>query len=338
MEQKEMITPDFGEAFVDCSQLRPIGKGVTAVTYVLDDGKVIKAYRKGVPLPNIEAERRISETLYGHGIDIPECFGTVRTDEWYGNIYRRLHGGTFTAHLLNAAKEGRGFAEWIGKYAALAKHFNGVRAEEGILSCKDLFRKELEISAPYLSAEDRLRIRDIWERIPDTENLLHGDMSTGNIMIDGDDLYFIDLATVAKGHPVFDLTVPYMVLNMWPRFAKTALEMPVEERTREKDWFAYLNRYPEKALPEADGAFAWKHFLKEYFTLDSAADPWITQISDLVRCIAMAKYSMSGSFRSIYPEHLVRKMSDFYSAELRSCKSPEWELLNDDRWNLQKAR
>ncbi|MDO4489217.1 MAG: phosphotransferase [Eubacteriales bacterium] len=323
------------ESYIDCSNLKPIGKGVTAVTYILDEDKVIKAYKKGISLELIEAERRVSEVICAYGVRTPVCYETVRTEEWYGNVYQAMRGGTFTSKLMSADSDG--MREWMVKYAGLAKSLHGVCAGDDIDDVKEYLGKHLELSRNVLTDEAYSFIKKTLECFPKTSNLLHGDMSSGNIMIDDGELYFIDLATVAKGHPVYDLTVPYMVTNMWPKFAKMANGMTEAEREAEPDWFNYLNRYTEKALSEEMGIIAWRCFIKEYFSLSSEEDEFIERVTELIHFISMTKYSMSGSFISIYPEVLVRKMADFYSSELYSCREADLELLKDVRWNIQKA-
>ncbi|MDO4484013.1 MAG: phosphotransferase [Clostridia bacterium] len=323
------------EDIIDFSRLPVMGEGVTAVTYLLSETRVIKAYKKGVPLEMIESERKISETLCRYGIRTPVCYETVRTAEGYGNVYQAMRGGTLTKRMLQADEEG--LRAWMQQYAGLAKELHGVRAEHDINDCLEIYRFHLKLTRDLLTDEVISLAERTLSGIPGASNLLHGDMSPGNIMLDEGQLYFIDLATVTKGHPALDLTVPYMVTLMWPRFAAMAKAMTEDERAAQPAWFGYLNRYTEKALSEEAGRMAWVSFLKEYFCLASNEEALVWEITKLIRYIAMVKYCLCGSFQAIYPDELVHKMAEFYSGQLLSCEEPDLELLKDDRWNLQKA-
>ncbi|MDO4478707.1 MAG: phosphotransferase [Lachnospiraceae bacterium] len=321
---------------IDCAGLQMIGRGVTAVTYRLDDTKVLKAYKKGITKEQIAAERAISEKMCRYGVKTPVCYDTVRTPEGFGNVYQYLHGNILTAPLLKA--DDVSLPMWMAKYATLAKSVNGVCAGDDMPAILDQYEEHLKLTEELLTPEVVRFIRETFAAVPAAENLLHGDLSTGNIMIDGDELYLIDLATMAKGHPVFELTVPYMVTLMWSRFARIAAEMTQEERAENPDWFAYVDRYTAKALPGEMGLPAWRQFVKAYFGLATAEDPFITQVTEMVHVIAMCKYCLCGSFKAIYAEALVKKMAAFYSEELMKCPSPRMEVLKDDRWNIQENK
>lgn len=321
--------------FIDCSNLKQIGKGVTAFAYKLDDSRMIKVYNEGITLEQIENEKNITLKVCSYGVNTPMCYGTVKTNSWYGNIYQYLSGGTFTEHILSSDKDG--LNRWITEYAKLAKSLNTKCAGEDLNDYLSMFEYHLEISKDILSKEVVSKIEDLLKTVPKTNNFLHGDMSTGNIMMENDQLYFVDLATVGKGHPIIDLTVPYMVTIMWPEFTKMANEMTKEDRIKRGDWFKYLNRYTEKSLSYENGQAAWKLFLKTYFDLESVEDEYIEKVTALIRYFSMAKYCMCGSFKKIYSSDLIEEMVNYYSSNLMSCKIPDMELLNDDRWCIQKA-
>lgn len=321
--------------FVDCSNLEQIGKGVTALAYKLDESRMIKIYKEGITLEQIENERSITQKICDYGVNTPMCYGTVRTNLGYGNIYRYLSGGTFTDHLLSSSRDS--LNRWVIEYAKLAKSLNEKNAGDDLADYHTILEGHLEISRDLLSEDVIAEIERVLNAIPNSDNLLHGDMSTGNIMVERDQLFFVDLATVGKGHPIIDLSVPYMVTVMWPRFSEMARNMPEMEREKRKDWFGYLNRYTEKSLPGEEGQLAWKLFLKTYFGLASPEDDLIERLTDIIRYFSMAKYCLCGFFKRVYSRDLLDEMVNFYSSQLMSCKKPDMELLKDDKWNLQKA-
>lgn len=317
---------------IDCTDLEVIGKGVTATVYKLDDTKIIKAYKKQISLDFIENERNETVQAVECGVKTPECYETVKTEEWYGNVYQNMTGGTLTEKLLSADENE--IMKWISEYAMLARGLHAKKSPPAWKNYKKLYGQQIELSKDLLTDELYNRICKIFDSVPEADNILHGDLSSGNIMLEQDQLYFIDLATVGKGHPVFDLIVPYMVTVIWPLFTKMANDMSPEEREKRKDWFAYLNKYSQKSILIQFGEKAWKLFVKVYFQLQSLDDEFIPRFTALIRNYSMAKYCLCGFFKNIYSAELINEMINYYGGNLLKCEDTDMELLKDDRWNF----
>ena len=317
---------------IDCSDLEVIGKGVTATVYKLDDTKIIKAYKKQISLDLIENERNETIRAVECGVKTPKCYETVKTEEWYGNVYQSMTGGTLSEKLLSSDENE--LMKWISEYAMLTRGLHAKRSPVIWKNYKEVYRRQVEMSKDLFTDELYDLICKTFDSIPEADNILHGDLSTGNIMLEQDQLYFIDLATMGNGHPVFDLIVPYMVTIVWPLFAKMANDMPLEERENRKDWFEYLNKYSKKSMPMQLGEKAWKLFVKVYFQLQSLDDEFIPSFTALIRKYSMAKYCLCGFFKNIYSAELINEMIHYFGDNLLMCEETNMELFKDDRWNF----
>ena len=108
------------------------------------------------------------------------------------------------------------YDELIDKYVALLKKINSIESfDPSIRDIKQFFLKKLdsikvELGDYYLKAKKAL------ESIEDRTTFVHGDCHFKNIMMEGDELLLIDMDTLARGHPIFELALiraPYVAFE-----------------------------------------------------------------------------------------------------------------------------
>ena len=58
--------------------------------------------------------------------------------------------------------------------------------------------------------EEYEKAKAIMENVPERKTFIHGDCHAGNVMLQGDELMFIDLSCAGYGHPIFDLMSMYL--------------------------------------------------------------------------------------------------------------------------------
>ena len=61
-----------------------------------------------------------------------------------------------------------------------------------------------------LNDEEYEKVKAIFENIPERRTFIHGDCHAGNVMLQGNELMFIDLSCAGCGHPIFDLMSMYL--------------------------------------------------------------------------------------------------------------------------------
>jgi uncharacterized protein (TIGR02172 family) len=77
-------------------------------------------------------------------------------------------------------------------------------------SVKDHFNRAIDASRDFNDAE-KARMHAFVNNAPDATTCLHGDMHMGNIITDGTQNWWIDLADFRYGHPYFDMGMLYFV-------------------------------------------------------------------------------------------------------------------------------
>ncbi len=121
-----------------------------------------------------------------------------------------------------------------------------------------------QLNSSFCSNEDKIKIIKIFENIPDTQNFIHGNCHTGNAIISGDKIQFIDLMFCAKGHPVFDILCMYSHYVFLPSFNSDEayiLHLGLDKTGAENLYNFFIRTYyNEKTDDEIEN-------IKEYFKL-----------------------------------------------------------------------
>ena len=69
---------------------------------------------------------------------------------------------------------------------------------------------------PYLDEKDGDKCFELIDNVPDRMTFVHGDCHFKNIMVQGDDFLLIDMDTLSRGHPIFELAAlraPYVAFE-----------------------------------------------------------------------------------------------------------------------------
>jgi thiamine kinase-like enzyme len=84
-----------------------------------------------------------------------------------------------------------------------------VSEDPNIPYIKDLYYKKLDLIKEHLDEKHWQKAYKLVKNIPDRETFVHGDCHFKNIMVQQDELLLIDMDTLSKGHPIFELSAIY---------------------------------------------------------------------------------------------------------------------------------
>ena len=181
-----------------------IGRGGFGTVYRIDPETVVKVYREGVSLEQLEEEKRHATAAFVHGIPTAISFDTVKVGSCYGNVYELLDavsvGKAVTADPSRAEELGR-------KMGRLFQQLHETEMEPGSLPrMSDKVRGWIDyLEEKHLSSEDAALMRQVADAIPEKNTLIHGDFHEGNVLLQKGELMLIDLDDVCMGNPVYDL-------------------------------------------------------------------------------------------------------------------------------------
>ena len=206
---------------IDTSGLTPIGRGMTADVFRLDDERVIKVYNDK-PINTdafIEREKQVSKTIFTHGIPTAIPFDVVKSSGRKGVIYETINANMLYAFIVMNPDR---WDEMIEKEVDLLKKIHHTEFAQGELpKLKDTILKDSEPAImEYVSQEENIDVNKLAKlidkglvvieesihKIPDRMTMIHGDYHPGNIMADDKgELILIDVGDATTGHPVLEL-------------------------------------------------------------------------------------------------------------------------------------
>lgn len=180
-----------------------LDKGSTGDIYSVSEDKVLKLFNKNFDKKFILSEFYLSTMAYNHGVKCPYPYDIVKVNNAYGIIYEWFHGVTLCSYINNNPKN---FNIAIQQYFNLIKNTNNIECLDcTIPSAKQNILSKLKDISNIIGKDKYKQIKDLIDRIPESNHLLHGDPNVKNCIFVGDDLFFIDMGTIVKGSYIFDL-------------------------------------------------------------------------------------------------------------------------------------
>ena len=182
-----------------------IGRGGIGAVYRLDDDTIIKVFREGTTMEDVKHETEMSKEAFLLGIPTAISYDVVHVGNRYGLVYELLQAETLSDCIKREPQHLDGFAR---KFAQLLRQLHAIEVIESdslIPNAINNERKTVSKLTRYFSDSDVELLLQIIDAIPQGNRLLHLDLQTKNIMIQGDDLMLIDLGEIGYGHPLLDL-------------------------------------------------------------------------------------------------------------------------------------
>ena len=254
-----------------------IGKGGHGTVYRLDGDTILKLYGEYEPLNEIEREISYSKKAFVYGIPTAISFDVVKCGKCYGVVFELIKADTF-ANRLKAEPEK--LNEYSEKYNTLVKNLHETKADTHIFSStKDLYNKWADDMKKYYTDEEVQTLHKVINSIPDRDTFVHGDIHPKNIMVQDNELLFIDMADLTYGHPIFD----YAGLFLTHVLAKPFSEQLIGVKN-------------EIAFP------LFKNILKSVFS--GKSDEEFERIFNVVKGFGLMKYAMSPAVNKNQPADL----------------------------------
>jgi uncharacterized protein (TIGR02172 family) len=104
--------------------------------------------------------------------------------------------------------------ELTDRYIEQINKLHSIRTDNPVFgSMKDNYRTQVENASKYLTEEEGKMLEMILEVLPEGDVLVHGDAHPKNIMIQNDEMLWIDMEGMSLGHPIYDLISIAVIIN-----------------------------------------------------------------------------------------------------------------------------
>lgn len=232
--------------------LKCIGTGATGAAYRIDDERIVKLFTINSSLENVEREMENARKAFECGVPTCITFEVVKCGECYGIIYELINSTTLQ-EMLAADPQNE---DLIRRYATMLRESGNLHFDHDY-STGPVFKYKLlsivdRMKGVYFSEEEHAKVRRMLSETAEVDTFNHGDSHPGNVMVQGDEMLFIDMTTADSGDPIFDVASAGSAFDVYGRIL---------------DESSYQAKY---GYSRADGERMWKLFLKYYYEGESA--------------------------------------------------------------------
>ena len=191
-----------------------IGEGYFSIVYRIDKDTIVKVYKEDTDIKEVERELNMAKQAFILGIPTAISFDVVKVKDKLGVRFEMLNSSLLRDLYLNHPEN---FDEYNKKYAELLKKINTTETnDETLPHTLDLWLEKVRRLKDYLDDKDYQKIYKMVENIGDRSTFVHGDCHVKNIMVQDNELFLIDMDTLSKGHPIFELAsivAPYSLFE-----------------------------------------------------------------------------------------------------------------------------
>lgn len=180
-----------------------LSAGACGECYRLNEDTVVKLYFPRIAEEVVEREKRFAREAFILGVPTAISYEIVRSGDRLGVIYEMLDAKLFSQVI-------REDLEHLDKYArmlaSVAQSIHAIKGNPAIFpKAKDMIRNNIRELSTDLPAEDIEMLLQRLDRIPDTDECVHLDLHTSNIMVRDDAPIIIDMGEFSIGNYLFDL-------------------------------------------------------------------------------------------------------------------------------------
>ena len=220
-----------------------IAKGANGAVYRYDDETIIKTYFAKDALPEILQERENARKTFVLGVNTAIPYGIVRVGEGYGTVTELLNATSITKLLR---KDPENLEMTVKYYVDMLKSIHAVDVDDPTIpDMKEIALDWAKFVLPHIPEEKGKKLISLVEAIPQKNTLLHGDYHTNNVMVQNGEPILIDLDTLCKGHPIFELASMYNAALGFSEINHAEIEkfMGYTRVTSQKFWDLTLRSY-----------------------------------------------------------------------------------------------
>ena len=197
------------------SGAKVIGEGFFSTVYRIDKDTIVKVFNRTSDPDQIERELAMSKQAFVLGVPTAISYDIVRVDDKLGVRFEMLDCMSLKNAFLEYPDK---YDELVDKYVALLKKINNTDTKNNPVfpDMKQFFFEKLNYIKHFIDLEYYEKAKALLLTVPERSTFVHGDCHFKNIMVQGDEFLLIDMDTLSKGHPIFELALiraPYVAFE-----------------------------------------------------------------------------------------------------------------------------
>ena len=197
---------------IDLEKCEIIGFGGNGAVYRVSEDEIVKVNYNPATYAALDMELAKAKEAFLLGIPTAISFDLVDCGEGRrGVVYETIKSRTLGETIQSSPER---MEELTEKYIEQLNILHAVHTDNPVFSnAKDSYRKQVEDASKFLTVEEGKMLEQILEVLPEGDRLVHCDAHPKNIMIQGEEMLWIDMEGMSVGHPIYDLISISAVLN-----------------------------------------------------------------------------------------------------------------------------
>ncbi|WP_420629340.1 phosphotransferase family protein [Candidatus Leptofilum sp.] len=179
----------------------PIAYGATAEIYAWEEGQILKLFFDWFGRENIEYEARMARAVYASGLPVPAVGEMVVVNGRIGLIYERVAGKSLFEVMPSKPWT---IFRYARRMAEMHVEMHANPLEPEIPRQRERLVRKIK-AAKALPDALRVRVLATLAKMPDGNQICHGDFHPGNVMASPQSEIIIDWIDATRGNPLADL-------------------------------------------------------------------------------------------------------------------------------------
>ena len=197
---------------IDLEKCERIGFGGNGAVYRVSEDEIVKVNYNPATYADLDMELAKAKEAFLLGIPTAISFDLVDCGEGRrGVVYETIKSRTLGETIQSSPEH---MDELTEKYVGQLNILHAVHTDNPVFgSAKDNYRKQVENVSKFLTEEEGKMLEQILDVLPEGDRLCHCDAHPKNIMIQNEDMLWIDMEGMSVGHPIYDLISIAVILN-----------------------------------------------------------------------------------------------------------------------------
>jgi len=215
---KEVRKPELG---------KQVGQGQCSEVFTWDNSRVCKLFYDSISPFNFKNEYNACVAAMSAGIPVPSVHGAVRIENRLGIIFDRIEGRDMNVDLLKRFWK---LEDHMKVFVELQTKFHKVLAPDNLISQHELLEEWISRATPLPKRLREAAIKALG-RLPEGNQLCHGDYHFGNVILGQDGPAIIDWQTANAGNTLGDIaaTEILVLVPIVPAFL-FRIVLPIQRR------------------------------------------------------------------------------------------------------------
>lgn len=184
-----------------------IGQGANGKVYRIDPDTIVKYYLHPDALPDIQRERELARKAFILGIPTAIPYDVVRVGDGYGSVFELLNADSFLKLIVRNPED---IDKYVGYSVDVLKKMHATDVSPADMpDQKPIALGWVRDIYDTFPEETAKKLQSLFDAIPSSNKMMHGDYHFKNIMMQNGEVLLIDMDTLCHGDPIFEFAAIY---------------------------------------------------------------------------------------------------------------------------------